>query len=428
MKLDGWVNTINKLGDVTTDKARANRVQSGHRLADRDLSELYSCDWLSRRIVETYPRTAIRTLRIPDGVKDRFTAINHTEENPAGVILHGLAMGRLYGGAAIMLGAKSSAPLEAQIPDTAKLEWLDVVPRHQLSVVERDTDPGSARFGLATVYQVTGNHRRSGTVFHASRAVLCEGLQVADGETVLDRKPGFPDWISVLQPVADALAQYDLSWVSVGHMIQEASIGVFELAGLIDMLASENQSVIEKRLEILATGKSVAKVIALDSEHGEGYKRESVSFADMPLLMAQISQRLAGAADMPATVLFGMSPAGLNATGESDLTQFYDKAEAYRSESVLPKYNRILRLIDRNVEVETDPFWLPSATERETIRGARANADRTWVDLGVITPEEIRASRDADGSLDVTIDANTPVQPMPRGEPAIDFGDPNAIL
>lgn len=36
---------------------------------------------------------------------------------------------------------------------------------------------------------------------------------------------------------------------------------------------------------------------------------------------------ISGAAGIPVTRLFGRSPAGLNATGESDLQNYYDKIE-----------------------------------------------------------------------------------------------------
>lgn len=427
-RLDGFVNTITQLGNAFTDKARANRVQAADPLSDEDLENLYHDDWLSRRIVEAYPAIALRSLSVPKSALGAYREINNNEENPAGELLKGLSLGRLFGGAVILLGCKSRAPLEAPLPEGARLEWLDVVPKHQLKAVEIDQDPASASFKRGLVFEITGMHRRSGTVFHRSRAVFCEGLTVA-GErnarrSVAGRNEGFPTWISVLQPVWDAIAQYDLAWVSVGHLLQESSVGVFGLAGLIDMLATENQNVIEKRLAILSQSRSVAKVIAIDPEHSESYERENASFADLPLLMAQISQRLAGAADMPATVLFGMSPAGLNATGVSDLEIFYGKADTYRIQSVIPKLNRILSLIKPGAECEALPLSVPTAKEHEEIRNARANADRTWFDLGVVDEAEIRRSRARDGSLDLDVDPDSP-PPIPPPQPTF---DPNAPL
>ncbi len=59
-------------------------------------------------------------------------------------------------------------------------------------------------------------------------------------------------------------------------------------------------------------------------------KKDSFTRVQTPLtnlsdILDRFATRLAAAADMPVTLLMGMSPAGLNATGESDRAFFYDR-------------------------------------------------------------------------------------------------------
>jgi hypothetical protein len=77
------------------------------------------------------------------------------------------------------------------------------------------------------------------------------------------------------------------------------------------------------RYRIAATGKSINRMLILDGK--EKYERKSASFQTLPDLMDRFFQNVSGAADIPMTRLFGMSPGGLNASGESDLRNYYDR-------------------------------------------------------------------------------------------------------
>lgn len=187
------------------------------------------------------------------------------------------------------------------------------------------------------------------------------------------------------------------------------------MAGVIEMLASENQTAIDNRLALLSLSRSVAKTILLDAKHGETFERKSVSFADTPQIMAQIHQLVAGAADMPVTVLFKTSPGGLNATGDSDMRQWYDSIELYRDASVRPKLEYILRRIaGKDIAFDFPPIWQPTAAESANVRAQNAQADRTYYDMGAIDADEVRNARIADGTLGLALEERTPEETAKR--------------
>jgi uncharacterized protein len=196
-----------------------------------------------------------------------------------------------------------------------------------LTVDAKETDANSKRFGLPLILRVTGQHPRNGLRFHISRSIVCEGASRALPTTAdAIRRP----WLSVLQAVHETLRDYDVSWGSISNLLEEASVGVMKLQGLCKMLASKDQSVAQARMQTMASSKSMIRTLFLDADGNESFERTEVSFAALPQLMQQINLRMAGGADLPATKLFGQEPAGMNATGESDIRQFYDSVAEYR--------------------------------------------------------------------------------------------------
>ena len=54
---------------------------------------------------------------------------------------------------------------------------------------------------------------------------------------------------------------------------------------------------------------------------------------------------VAGAAKTPVTKLFGRSPAGMNATGESDMNNYYDYIDGLRENQLRPIMERLLPIM-----------------------------------------------------------------------------------
>lgn len=54
---------------------------------------------------------------------------------------------------------------------------------------------------------------------------------------------------------------------------------------------------------------------------------------------------LSGASRIPVTKLFGRSPAGMNATGESDLRNYYDYVDTLREAKLRPILEKLLPVL-----------------------------------------------------------------------------------
>ena len=367
-------------------------------------------DWLARRIVQIYPDDALRKEPEIEGVEgpeaDKIWAeyhrLNTVSQYPQGVLAHGLYQGRALGGAVILLGFKSGKP-DQPAPEPGKNSscyWYDVVPWQDLQIAEREGDANSAEFGRPKLLKVGGDHPRKGQIFHVSRTIACEGLPRA-----IPRSYDATPWLSVLQPCVDAIKDYGLSWESVSLLLQEASVGVLKVAGLIRLISKGSEDALARRQKLMSEGRSAAKTIFLDADFDESFSRTEVSFDGIPEILGQLQMRLSGAAQIPVTRLFGRSPAGENATGESDMRIFYDDVTAYRQRGVEPKQTRLLSLIaGKPVTLAYPPLQEMSEAETAQIRWLEAQTDEKRFDLGVYSAQEIADSRNADGSLGITLD------------------------
>lgn len=412
---DSWVSSISGLGG-TTDKSQSISFRARAPLTYYDHDAMYTDMWLARRVVNKLPAIAmVRGFTVPD-VDDEeellreFNELN-TSKYKSGAFQRWIRYGRLYGGAGLYLGYKDAGAAKTPAPEKGEIQFLDVVPRHMLTVHKRYKGVNHPQVGMPEFYEITGDHPRNGLYIHESRLLRTGGLDAPD--TFLEHQRE-PEWnMSCLQPVIEDLQRYGVSWQAVTHMLQEASIGVLKMSGLIDAIASEDQQEIEDRIDVLNMSKSVTSLLMLDADMNESFERVKVSFGDLPQLMQQLMIGTAGAAEMPVTVLFGQAPSGLNATGESDMRQFYDTVSEYQKRELQPALRLILsRMRGSDVNPVFPPIWEPAAKDVALARQADSAADTAYFTAGVFEPEEIAAARAQGLAPEEIVDADQRIKDL----------------
>lgn len=393
LRQDSWRSLIGSFGG-RGDKGRTGSMAlvPNPTLDDQTLSAAYRDLWLVRRVVEARPDDALRSgwgvdpKQIPN-----FLRLD-TATHPEGAFRRALVMAGLKGGAGLFIGYKASAgqDLLEPAPVGGEVAFLEVFDKFQLQGEQRVRDVDSPEYDRPQVWHVTGT-RRSGLRFHTSRMIRFPGVPRATelGASEQDR-----DWgDSMLQSVWEEVVRYGVFWQSIGHLIQLASVGVLTLHGIIEQLATKNRDVAEARIDLLNETMSIARLLLLDAKGGESYHREAVSFTDVPALLQELQTATAGALDMPVTKLFGRSPAGMNATGESDMRNWYDEVAAYRQQVVTPRLTQLLAITDGVTdELDFPPLWQPTEKEQAEVRAAEiTGTERLW-SMGVVSDAEIRAA------------------------------------
>lgn len=392
---DSWSNVLSGLGS-RRDKGNARfAVVCPSPFLDRaTLAEAYRSMWLVRRVINAVPEDATRRGygegNAPEDLPE-FTRLNHARY-AEGALLRACNLGRLMGGAGVYIGyANGGADTKLPVAAGAQVAFLEVFHRFELQAVEssRVQDTADPRHGQPDLWQVIGQNR-TGLTFHHTRMVKFPGQSRADDfeqTSAQDRDW----WDSILQSLWEDLIRYGMFWQGVSHLMQISSVGVLKIKGLIAMLASKNVEDAEARIDLLNEALSLTRLMMLDADGNEEYSREAVSFSDVPALLQELQMATAGAVNMPVTKLFGRAPAGMNATGESDTTNWYDSVDTWRETVLKPRAETLMSACERRAVTITWPsLWEPTEKEQAEVEQLRTNrAERLW-SMGVASDAEIR--------------------------------------
>lgn len=458
---DGWANVLTGLGQSSRDKRLGTDFIRDYEI-DRDtLESMFHGDDLVRRVCELPAKEAIREwIEIP-GDKDRKIQKKLTTLNARGKIFEALTWARLYGGCIIVMIVKDGRTIDQPLAIEAAQDVVDlmVIDRHDLWVSKFYSDPSQANFGAPELYTIrtsavvapTGNSGERagfGQQIHESRVLRFDGSL-----TGRRRRRDNQGWaLSVMDSVFDVVRDFSSAFGGMAHLLQDYSQGVFKIKGLAAALASDQDNLVLKRLQMMDIARSIARAIPLDAD-GEDFKRETTQTAGLPDLLDRMAQRLSQATDIPVTLLMGTSAAGLNATGEGDLTNWYNNVRTFQELSLRHPVHTLLRVIaivegvkfkededapddDRKsseeVEFSWRPLWQPTEQETAQTRLTVAQTDRQYFDMGALDASEIAVSRFGGEkySMETSIDLKEHEQkqgdPPAKDEPLDPDADPEA--
>ena len=157
-------------------------------------------------------------------------------------------------------------------------------------------------------------------------------------------------------------------------------------------------------------------------KNSEEFENVSAQLSGVPDMVAQSLEQISAISGIPLVILLGITPSGLNASSEGEIRVFYDKIIAFSNRVVRPVLETILEVvqlslfdeIDPTITFEFNPLWEMSDKDKADIRKADAEADATYVDAGVVDPDEVRQRLQNDEtSLYHGIDLSGPAPGIP---------------
>lgn len=409
IRTDSWVNAITGLGG-SRDKTVQGRFCTSTLLTLQELSDLYHFADIPKRIVSAVIQDGTRQgLQIAD--EDLAKAWKSWQA--MNKLRSAATWGRLYGGGMVILGTDGfmDQPLPEPLPQGG-LRYLLVVDRRDMYVEDRYTDIGSEKFGEPQHYRIsksTEGGQLIGAVIHESRVIAFGGAETDD--RVRQRNGGWD--LSVLQAPYDVLRDVEGGWRSVMLLLQDLSQAVFKIKGLASMIAEGEKDTLMTRMELVDMARSVARAVIVDADMEEFEHKGAANLTGLDPLLTRLFTRLAAASDMPVTRLMGMSPAGLNATGESDTRSWYDRVQSYRDEDLGPAAARLLTVIAQHEgigfegdepEFSWPSLWQMSPEEEASHDKTVAETDKIYLDAGVVFPEEVAQVRFREGPFAGVID------------------------
>jgi len=346
-------------------------------MQQEQIEAAYRGNWLHRKIVDVPAEDMTRAGRDWDAKDEEIKKIE-AEEKRLGywAKLHeALRLGRL-GGGAMLIGMKDGTP-GAPLPRTAKagdVAYLVVLSRWQISLGGMVTDPASPEFGKPAYFTLSGSG--SQVQIHPSRVVVFPGLPVP-AITYASWEDRF--WgDSVPQVVDEAVKQATAASAGFASLIDEAKIDVLRFSQLVDQLSQPGgEAKVLQRVELTNSGKSIHRAVILDKE--DEWDQRQMVWAGMRDVIITYDARVAGAADIPATRLFGKSPDGQNATGESDLRNYHQSIGSKQETDLRPQMEQLDAVILPSAGVPTDMSWkfspLGVLTEKEEAEIENKEAD-----------------------------------------------------
>ena len=411
LRLDGFANSVTGLGTLAFDKTVSALFHRTDRKLDQYYSGLYEEDPFARKVCEKLPEEMLRggfdlSMGASDNALDLVTAILDELKRLKAKdrIKSGLVWERVHGGSAVFIGADDGAtdPVEPLNEGTLKrLTHLTVVDKTRIWA--RTWYPSThEKAGQVEIWSVTPLDTGAPTDIHETRLLIFPG-----GRVTHERRLELQGWgASVLASLHDILRDYSMSWQGISHMTQSVNQDVWHMGGLRAALGSGTAAAVEyfkSRFQMGQMKMGPNRAITLDTD--EKFERHGSTFTGIPETMVQMAIRVAACAGMPVTVLFGTSPAGMNATGESDLQLWHSSVAAEREDKAEPHYERLIELImvssagptnGKVVEgwgIKFHSLTELSEPERVNMRKEQAEADHIAIEDGVLTPEEVTMSR-----------------------------------
>lgn len=417
-RFDSWLNIMTGLGSATRDKSTAYTPQLEMPLDVITLEALFTSNAMAARIISTLPDDALRQgfeLSSSAGDSDPDLVQEESEEVIAECQRLGvqdkfgeaMTWGRLYGWGGVIMGIEGSGAPNTPLDDetAGELSWLMVVDRREMIPEKYYDDPASDKFGDVELFRVQPSATQNGAIalkalggglVHESRVIQFGGVRTSRIERQRNQGCDY----SVLQRVYQSLQKAEQNWASVCLLMTDISQGVFSINGLMEALATGNEALIQSRIQMMDTGRSVARAIILDADK-ETFARVQTPMGGVNEVLEQSWKRVAADGELPLTVLMGVSPAGLNATGESDVRLYYDKVGRARELVLSPRLLRVVRMISRGLkharpeawQIVWPSLWQMTAGEEADYRLKTAQADHIDMQDGVVLPEEVALTR-----------------------------------
>lgn len=343
----------------------------------RQYCHLYEISWEARKIIRIPIEDAMRKDWEVKGIEEAKANQIKTRLDQLGFklsLMRAMILERLLGGCLQFFGIEDNRdePKREYLPRNGyRTRFINTVPISRIARVDWGTDPLKADYMRPEKFLVNG------VQVHTSRCLVWDGEPLFDPydfalTNFRSNISGFgpsklaPIWDDIVR--ATGIRQAAFQMAQMNNSIIAALEGYQDLRGTVP--GQNKISDIKKLVNEL----SVYKAAILDKGKVD-VTTLAASFGSVPEMMITSLQILSAASDIPATRFIGQAPGGLNATGESDLENYYNVIDAIQKQRMEPRLRKTYDIIGwqmfpnswaedrKKLEFEFPPLWNLSELE-----------------------------------------------------------------
>lgn len=426
---DGYVNLLNKYG-TKQDNSEAYKFEREPVIPDMQLTGLYEGNGLFSKIIDTPAEEALKhgfDLNLKSDEVNAFVedALDDLEwEEKAATAIK---WARLYGGALIVMLIDDGRGLEEPV-DWEHIRSIDELRVYERSIVQPDyaslyqQDYGGkgvgnrvSKFGQPEYYYVSSIY--GSFKVHESRClVFRNGVLPEQTSNATYLFWGMPEYVRIRRALRETVTAHTDSVKLLERSVQ----AIYSMKGLASLLTTDDgENQVLKRLQLVDTSRGLLNSIAIDSE-GEQYDFKTFQFSGVKDVIDATCNMLSALTNIPQTILFGRSPAGMNATGTSDFESYYNFVEKIQRLMLKRNLRTLLDVVFRagiasgdvaeepDYKLEFKPLWSLSDTEQAAVDQTKAQTAlvkaqtaQAYVDMQALDPTEVRRRLASDEEFDV---------------------------
>ena len=353
-RADGYVNMMNKYG-TSKDTTEGYRFRAEPVVPDELLTMYYEGNGLFAKIIDTPAEEAIKHGFTLESTKDQKIEDFYTEaldeldwEETA---MTAIRWARLFGGSIAVMMINDGRGIDEPL-DWRNIRSIDDIRVYDRSVIQPDyqsmfsydpRDPfrtRGSRLGMPEFYHVTS--RTGSFTVHDSRCLVFQnGILPENTTNSIYQLWGIPEYVRINRAIRDA----EVAHGSATKLLDRSVQAVYKMKDLAAELATEEgEDRVLRRLQTIDMARGLLNSITIDSE-GEDYDFRQFQFSGVSDVIDSTCNFLSALTSIPQTILFGRSPAGMNATGDADLENWYNYLERIQKRMVKKNLRYLLSVI-----------------------------------------------------------------------------------
>lgn len=364
MTKDSFNNAMARMGFGTPNVSEGARYPITRLSKDYNLmNSLYRNHWIIRRIIDVVAQDIYKNwIEFTSGMTPEETDIINgiiRKTQIKSKLIEAEKWARLYGGSAALMIVEGqedlSQPLDLDSIMPGQFKGLIILDRWSgiYPLLELVDDLNSPDFGLPKYYMISpeensNSYENSNKTFESSYKVHHSRILRFIGDDLpLWEKMAESYWgASVVERIFDELKKRDNTSWNISSLIFLANLRVLKMKDYGQLLAT-NSSRAKKSLYNTLEAQNMLMsnmgIYILDSD--DDFQTFQYSFSGLPEVYEKFMLDIAGAANIPATKIYGRSPEGMNSTGESDEINYNNDIEQQQENKTRAQLDKLLPII-----------------------------------------------------------------------------------